>query len=199
MPLFEPYQSRRTVGHIALPFVDLQIRLAIPDDVRHLCAIEAERLGGDPADLFPLIERSVASVDPERLTLVSEIRHTVVGFGRAGYFRPAEDAPRNVAPSGWYLAGLVVADQQRRRSAGRLLTRARLDWIAERADEAFYFANARNLASIELHREFGFAEVTRDFSFPGANFEGGVGILFRAALARWRAAAGDLRPHQPPG
>jgi hypothetical protein len=65
-----------------------------------------------------------------------------------------------------------------------LLTLARLDWIAGRHDQAFYFTNARNVASIELHREFGFAEVTRDFTFPGASFEGGIGVLFRAALAR---------------
>ena len=182
--MFEPYERQRVPADMPAPLADLQIRLAVPDDVWQLCAIDAERQGSDPADLFPLIERSVATVNPERLTLVAEHDHTVVGFGRAGYFRPADDAPANVAPCGWYLAGLVVAAQHRRRGAGRVLTRARLGWIAKRDDQAFYFANARNLASIDLHREFGFAEVTRDFSFPGASFEGGVGILFGAVLAR---------------
>jgi ribosomal protein S18 acetylase RimI-like enzyme len=184
MPMFEPFQTRRASADMPAPLAGLQIRLAVPDDVRQLCAIEAERHGSDPAALFPLIERSVASVNPERLTLVAEHDHTVVGFGRAGYFRPAEDAPTNVAPRGWYLAGLVVAAQHRRKGVGRQLTRARLDWIAERDDEAFYFANARNVVSIELHEAFGFTEVTRDFTFPGASFEGGVGVLFRAALTR---------------
>jgi len=42
---------------------------------------------------------------------------------------------------------------------------------------AWYFTNARNEASLRLHRELGFREVTRDFSYPGVTFEGGVGIL----------------------
>ena len=31
---------------------------------------------------------------------------------------------------------------------------------------------------IALHAPFGFSELTRDFSLPGAQFEGGLGILF---------------------
>ena len=31
------------------------------------------------------------------------------------------------------------------------LTAARLAWIAERSREAFYFANAKNQVTIELH------------------------------------------------
>jgi L-amino acid N-acyltransferase YncA len=55
----------------------------------------------------------------------------------------------------------------------------RLDWIRRRAAEAWFFANARNTASIALHRELGFEEVSRRFSFPGLTFDGGDGILFR--------------------
>jgi hypothetical protein len=56
-------------------------------------------------------------------------------------------------------------------------------WISERASEAFYFANALNRPSIDLHARLGFVELTRDFSIPGASFVGGCGILFRAELA----------------
>ncbi len=59
------------------------------------------------------------------------------------------------------------------------LTRARLDWISNKADEAWYFANARNAASIALHESFAFEEVTRSVSFPRVAFDGGEGILFR--------------------
>ena len=63
------------------------------------------------------------------------------------------------------------------------LTRRRLGWIAGRgATEAYYFANAQNLASIDLHAKLGFVELTRDFHVPGATFAGGVGILFRVQL-----------------
>ena len=37
--------------------------------------------------------------------------------------------------------------------------------------------NATNRASIDLHREFGLHEVTRDFDFPGICFTGGEGVL----------------------
>ena len=70
----------------------------------------------------------------------------------------------------------------RRRGIGIELTRQRLAWIGDRAGSAYYFANARNVPSIDLHAKLGFAESTRDFTFPGASFEGGAGILFRVDL-----------------
>lgn len=60
------------------------------------------------------------------------------------------------------------------------LTAHRLDWVRGRAEVVYYFANARNGATIDLHRRLGFEEVTRDFAIPGVAFEGGVGVLFRA-------------------
>jgi ribosomal protein S18 acetylase RimI-like enzyme len=120
--------------------------------------------------------------DPERLLLVAEIRGGVAGYGRAMRFRPAAGAPTHLSPAGYYLVGLAVDDDLRRRGIGSALTAQRLAWIEERAAEAWYFANARNAVSIALHARFGFAEVTRDFSFPGVTFNG-EGILFRARFA----------------
>ena len=77
----------------------------------------------------------------------------------------------------------------RRRGVGHALTDARLRWIAERAEHAWTFVNARNHASIDLHAAFGFEEVTRDVAFPVVTFEGGEGILFRATLR-----SGPARP-----
>jgi len=77
---------------------------------------------------------------------------------------------------------VIVVPEYRRRSVGRILTQARLDWIAQRDRWAYYFANAQNRVSIELHQQFGFIELTREFSHPWATFEGGIGILFRAEL-----------------
>jgi len=120
--------------------------------------------------------------DPDRLLLVAEVREELVGFARAGRWEPPLDSPEDTAPAGWYLFGVIVRDRWRRLGIGIELTRQRLAWIADRAEVAYYFANARNATSIDLHGKLGFAEVTRDFSFPGASFEGGVGILFRADL-----------------
>jgi ribosomal protein S18 acetylase RimI-like enzyme len=119
----------------------------------------------------------------DRLLLVAEITPAIVGLARARYFRPGADAPVNTAPAGWYLAGLIVSAAHRRRGIGALLTQRRLLWIAARADEAFYFANARNRVSRHLHGRFGFTELSRDFVYPGVTFTGGAGILYRAVLS----------------
>ena len=107
----------------------------------------------------------------------------VVGYGRARYFEPRPDAPAQVAPAGYYLTGVLVAPAHRRRGIGEELTRARMSWAAGRAEEMWYFTNAGNRASLRLHEALGFAEVTRDFVFPGVTFKGGVGVLCRASLA----------------
>jgi ribosomal protein S18 acetylase RimI-like enzyme len=120
--------------------------------------------------------------DPEHRLVVAEIGDAIVAYGRAGLFEPAPEAPADTAPRGYYLTGIFVHPDQRRGGIGAALTQARLEWIGERADDAWFFANARNVASIDLHRRFGFEEVTRRFSFPGLMFEGGEGILFRLRL-----------------
>ena len=124
--------------------------------------------------------------DPDRLLLVAELDARVVGYGRVRTFEPEEGAPPETCPAGYYLLGLYVRPDSRRRGIGLELTDERLDWITERADEAWFFSNAQNTASIALHRSLGFGEVTRRFRFPGATFDGGEGILFRAALAERR-------------
>jgi ribosomal protein S18 acetylase RimI-like enzyme len=119
---------------------------------------------------------------PERELLVAVVNPTgaLAGYGRIARFDPEPDAPANVAPAGWYLGGLLVGGGHRRHGIGSALTRARLEWIFARSDEAWYFSNARNVASLALHERLGFVEVTRDFVFPGVGFAGGVGVLCRA-------------------
>jgi len=118
----------------------------------------------------------------ERLLLVAETDGAVVGYARASLLDELAGAPR-----GYYLTGVFVRPGSRRGGVGAALTEARLRWIAQRTDEAWFFANARNVASIELHRRFGFEEVTRDFAVPGVRFDGGEGVLFRSRLERFRA------------
>jgi ribosomal protein S18 acetylase RimI-like enzyme len=120
--------------------------------------------------------------DSERKFVVAVSSAEIVGYARAHLFDPEPDAPSDTAPSGYYLIGLFVRLDGRRTGLGAALTDVRLRWISERADEAWFFANARNTASIELHRRFGFEEFTRAFSFPGLTFPGGEGILFRVRL-----------------
>ena len=170
-----------TDGEPALEDVD--IRPAVASDCRGVAAIIHERDSVPIADARAHCERDLAGKD--RLVLVATVGGELAGFARAARWeRPRGRLPDNVAPSGWYLLGVIVRDRWRRHGLGRELTKRRVAWIGERADEAWYFSNARNQTSIDLHAQVGFVEVTRDFSFPDASFEGGEGILFRVDLAK---------------
>jgi hypothetical protein len=61
-------------------------------------------------------------------------------------------------------------------------------WTPARPDAAWYFANARNRASLDLHARLGFEEVTRAFDLAGVTFEGGEGVLCRVTAESMRAA-----------
>jgi ribosomal protein S18 acetylase RimI-like enzyme len=164
----------------------LVIRPACEDDLPALARITAARQGGDPGAHVEALRRFLAPArsDGRSLLLTAAWEGEVAGFGKCRLHARPPDAPPNAGPEGWYLAGLIVDERFRRRGIGRALTEARLVWIAERADRAYYFANARNAASIALHAPHGFHEVTRDFALPQAEFEGGVGILFGVELRR---------------
>lgn len=126
--------------------------------------------------------------DPDACLFVAEVAGKVIGYGRAGRMRSCDDAPADTIPAGWYLLGLVVVDAWRRHGIGRALTERRLAWIAERAGSAWYFVNARNRPSLDLHHACGFVEVTRRFVAPGISFTGGEGVLCRIDLSAWSGA-----------
>lgn len=160
----------------------LSLRPACGTDVEAVARISHERNGGDLEAARAHVASEVVALPKARgLLLVADVGG-VVAFGRVTWFSPPDGAPANAVPAGHYLSGVVVDPAWRRRGIAAALTRARLDWIGERAREAWYFANVRNETSIALHAAFGFEEVTRDFWHPHAKFEGGVGVLFRA---RW--------------
>jgi GNAT superfamily N-acetyltransferase len=170
---------QKDAGNPAL--ADLEVRPALAADCRGVAAIVHERDSVPLADARAHCERDIAGAD--RLLLVAFVGGELAGFGRAARWqRPPRGAAGNAAPAGWYLLGVVVRDHLRRQGIALELTRRRLEWISERADEAYYFSNARHRASIDLHRQLGFVEITRDFAFPDASFEEGEGILFRLDL-----------------
>ena len=129
-----------------------------------------------------LLQGRFARGAPDSALLVAEVDSRVVGVGRVAHFEPAADAPRNAAPSGWYLLGVNVDPEYRRRGIGTALTVARLKWITERAKVAWFFTSASNVASIRLHEALGFRCHTLDFWFPTATFGDDQGMLFSLHL-----------------
>ncbi len=158
------------------PLTGVSIRPAREEDLDHVAALAQKRDGGE----LDAHRKNAARMleHPDRCALlIAEDGGSFLGFGKCGHI-----SGRGNAPEGWYLTGIVVMPDRRRRGVGRELTRARLEWIAHRAPGAYYFASAQNRVSLALHEPFGFREVKRDLEIPGVTFTGGVGILFRAPL-----------------
>ncbi|MET4706093.1 ribosomal protein S18 acetylase RimI-like enzyme [Frigoribacterium sp. UYMn621] len=101
-----------------------------------------------------------------------------MGWASTKYF-PDVDGD---APAGHYLMGITVAPKSRRLGVARSLITARLSWISQVADNAFYFASSMNQASIGAHEPWNFHEIARAHQFRGVPFASGEGILFQAAL-----------------
>ena len=170
--LFAPYQPD---AH-GVPLEDVTIRNARPDDCVSTGALTAAREGGDPAEWAAQHARRLDS-DRQAL-LVAEHADAMIAYGWLAHLTPVADGGSN-APDGWYLSGVVVAPEFRRRGVGRRLTQARVDWVLEREPSVFYVVSATNRASRTMHAELGFREVTTDFVLPGVVFTRADGILCR--------------------
>ncbi len=186
--LFADYQPGASRGERLDARSGLRVREARVDDAAELGRLSAARDGGDPSERADGFVRAMRASSARRDRIwVADVADEPIAYGKIHYFVPAAGSPPNAAPEGWYLAGMIVDPAFRRRGVGRILTTERLLWIASHSTSAYYFVNALNRASIDLHAAFGFIELTRSFWYPGATFTGGPGILFRrdtAASAR---------------
>ena len=164
----------------------LIIREARKQDIEQLAELNHKRYGGKLPEIIEGFEREIAGLyeTDEHLLIVAEYENKLVGFARAKSFEPPPTAPPNICPEGWYLTGIIVASEYRRKGIASALTKERLNWIAKRSERAYYFANAQNKVSIDMHKQFVFTEISRNFVYPDVSFEGGEGILFKADLQK---------------
>ncbi|GAB3541513.1 hypothetical protein GCM10027403_32940 [Arthrobacter tecti] len=152
---------------------DLTLQPATQADLEPMLALQ--KLAGRPTSPQSL---GAAIDDVGRLVVVAFAGDELAGWSKTHFYEERDGA----APPGQYLGGVEVAPAWRRRGVATALTDARLNWIAERAESAWYTVNVGNRASLELHRRWGFTEVARASSFHGVEFSGGVGLLLRADL-----------------
>ena len=116
-------------------------------------------------------------------TFVALDEYSVVGYGKCQWLTTSSIEGAFNMPEGWYLMGMIVDPRYRRQGVGRRLCEARIRWIRQQSNSAYYYVNALNEVSIRLHQLLGFREVTKEFGFPGLSFKGGKGgILFKMDL-----------------
>ncbi|MCW5936293.1 MAG: hypothetical protein KIT11_03180 [Fimbriimonadaceae bacterium] len=145
------------------------VREASFDDLDGIADLTAGRSGVEVEKLPPWDQSEVPANPGDRRLFIVESDGAVVGFGRVARL----EIPS--LPSGWYLAGAVIDADHATSELGHVLTRKRLDWIGERAPEAFSCADSDDSASIIRHAELGFDEVAN----PGLK---GNALLYRISL-----------------
>lgn len=148
------------------------VRGARHDDVVGIqeFSLELDRPAGSESFLHACVD------DPGRRIVVALDGDRIIGWAKTHYYERAEGP----APAGHYLGGVSVHPAHYRRGIGTMLTTDRLEWIWRYSEQAFYVTNLRNTASQELHQALGFSEVARAATLHGLEFDGGVGVLFRA-------------------
>ncbi len=145
------------------------IRRALPDDVLGINGMHA-------ACGRSLWDSRVLDEDPDRCVVVAVIDGEIVGAGKTHH--QLEDVIP--ARAGYYLGGVSVHPDHRRRGIGRALTAARIDWVWERSDTVLYFTDDHNVASMRMHASFGFEEIARSSAILDARADGGALVLFCA-------------------
>ncbi len=180
MSRFAPYEPDSSARHSGA--FGFSIRALIADDVEALSTLIAEREQLDPIQVRLRLRRELHEASPERALFAAVQGTALLGFARVAHWDELRLLSAHPAPPGFYLLGVLVRPDAQRRGVAQALTRARFDWLKGKTHEVFYFANARNRASIALHERFGFERMQGHFELPGVSFEGGEGQLFRAPV-----------------
>jgi len=128
-------------------------------------------LGGDVESLSAHLRR-----DGTKAFVIQE-HEDIIAWSITRYLTP-EVEDDDHAPSGWYLMGVVVRPDRRRRGLAKQLTQARMKWLSTQTQRVFYFTTPDNIASRELHASFGFEEVRAGLTHKTLAFDEGPSILY---------------------
>lgn len=166
MSWFEDFNPVKEEDH-GLP-KGFSTRLAIPGDAEKIAVLRQEREGREFSGLLKESEELMKEMQEVNTTsvFIAEIPGLAIGFSILRYFVPGEDAPDNTAPEGWYLLGINVKKDYRRRGVGSELIRARLRAIPHEYDTVYFFTNPKNLTSQLFHERFGFIKIEEDIVYP---------------------------------
>lgn len=136
---------------------DLLIRNAVNEDVRSCAQLIADEELDDAEKWQNRFETDLN--DANRRFFVALVDQKIVGYGHSVLHLRPDDVDPDASPSGYFLAGLLVAPDHRGSRIGTLLTIARLEALRELTTVVFYLAKPGNIATINLHMRLGFVEV----------------------------------------
>jgi GNAT superfamily N-acetyltransferase len=145
---------------------NFEVRIATAADV-DACVDLAASIGLAAEGWRETLTRTVLD-GTNRVLFVADCGGVITGYGRIVFASPTADDPA-ATPEGWYLLGLVVGADWRRRGIGEALTKARLSWVADRAERVYCLTSDANLASQALHHRLGFVERPGEWLGPGAD------------------------------
>lgn len=120
-----------------------------------------------------------------RIYYLAYLDNELLSFAGARKYEQSTDenmyGTSNLLPSGWYLRGLKVHPDWRRRGLGKEITLLRLKWLSERSDHSFVFLDDENKITVPMYYQLGFKEVSRgwEFSEPNRIAKGKKGLLLK--------------------
>lgn len=145
----------------------VKVRDATEADLDATVEFIAAHRGGDVDEWRRLFAHALH--DEKRHFVVALVDGRVIGFGHTKLVeRDGSNHDEAGPPPGWYLAGVTVGPDYRRRGVGAALTRVRLDRLRRVTDVVYYAAEPDNIATLELHSRFGFSPTGRVVNVPGA-------------------------------
>ena len=174
MARFAEYDPR-TAGHND---ETVTVRPAVPGDAAAIVAVDATR-EPRPASHLARVAGQLARSDA--VAVVAEAGGVVIGSSSVTIWQGHADAP-----IGWYVSGITVVPQWRRRHVAHRMLEAELATMDATGATTWSVVNATNRASLDLHAQHGFHEVARSATFAGLVFTGGCGIMLRRRAPRTR-------------
>jgi aminoglycoside 6'-N-acetyltransferase I len=90
----------------------------------------------------------------------------LIGFARTLRLSAEDLRSDRPVPEGWYLLGVNVREEFKRRGIGHALTCARLDHLRNLTDHIYYTVRFDNAASVRLHSRFGFERIDGGYTMP---------------------------------
>lgn len=113
---------------------------------------------------------------------VATYDNEIIAYGRSVFYDVLKNKFTYEAPTGWYLMGVLVREDYRRRGIAEKLTKMRIEAISMKANEVFYVVNAENKSSIRMHEKLGFKVISEEKGFLKVSFTGNRGYLCQKKL-----------------